>query len=200
MEHAEGSVDDGLRGQRGRVAPSGSALVIERSGEAIEQLGPGGQNGPSCLCGMHQEEPCERRLLIEELKHREQGRAHTIEPSVPGLEGHSRALGGERKSLLERRELAGFDALEMLGNRLGGDVTDTGEPGEGGPADSFGGRNEPPRALQLDPRWIGCCAPAARGPSRVIRAHEPQRPGRRGRVNGHQSSAQDASDSARPQL
>ena len=117
VEHTERSADDGLRGQRRRVAPRGSTFVIQHPGEAIEHLGASSQHRWPRLRGMHDAIPCERRLLIEELEQRQQPRPHPIQPALLGLEGRARALGGKRQHLLERREQTGFAALKMILDR-----------------------------------------------------------------------------------
>src|SRR5664279_966232 len=117
MEHTERSADDGLRGQRRRVAPRGSTFVIQHPGRAIEHLGASSQYRWPRLCGMHDAMTCERRLLVEELKQRQQARANPIQPPVLGLEGRAHTLAGKRQRLLERREQAGFAALKMIVER-----------------------------------------------------------------------------------
>jgi hypothetical protein len=60
---------------------------------------------------------CERRLLVEELKQRQQPRPDPIHPSLLGLKGRGRALGGKGERLLERREQTRFAALKMILDR-----------------------------------------------------------------------------------
>jgi GNAT superfamily N-acetyltransferase len=98
----------------GRVAAWGRAFVVEHPGEAVEHLLTARLHRRTGLGGMNDAVACELRLLVEELKQREESRAHTIQLSVLGLEGRARARRGDSQDLIERREQSGLAAREMI--------------------------------------------------------------------------------------